>query len=161
MSEAGGGTTRGAFRHNYSWKGFWTHTVALDLTTDDGALTLGNATGWAPNLDTLALAPLVLDVTNSGSSAGVALDVQVQPRCLAGKAYLAVRATNQEQSAVDITVVTAYGTREFAAVAPERSGYQSFATRAARLDAGTVTVAGATDGRDGQYDVAYDALDCD
>ncbi|MFF8345716.1 hypothetical protein ACF049_05135 [Cellulosimicrobium funkei] len=160
VSEAGGGTTRGAFRHNYSWKGFWTHTVALDLTTDDGALTLGNATGWAPNLDTLALAPLVLDVSNGASSPGVAVEVQVQPRCLAGTAYLAVRATNEEPSAVDLAVVTAYGSRDFAAVAPERSGYQSFAVRSARLEAGTVTVTASTDGRDGRYDVAYDALDC-
>jgi hypothetical protein len=66
VTEEGGDTTRGAYRHNYSWQGFWTHTVPLDLATDDGALTLGNETGWAPNLDRLALAPLVLDVSNAG-----------------------------------------------------------------------------------------------
>lgn len=64
ITEDGGGTTRGAFRHNYSWRGFWTHTVSIDLTTGGGDLRLGNATGWAPNLDWLALAPLVLDVSN-------------------------------------------------------------------------------------------------
>lgn len=64
ISEEGGATTRGAYRHNYSWQGFWEHTVPLDLTTDDGALRLGNATGWAPNLDRVALAPLVLEVEN-------------------------------------------------------------------------------------------------
>ena len=66
ITEDGGGTTRGAFRHNYSWRGFWTHTVSIDLTTDGGDLRLGNATGWAPNLDWLALAPLVLGVSNDG-----------------------------------------------------------------------------------------------
>lgn len=65
ITEDGGATTRGAYRHNYSWQGVWTHTVPLDLTTDDGALTLGNETAWAPNLDKIALAPLVLDVTNA------------------------------------------------------------------------------------------------
>ncbi|WP_344007962.1 hypothetical protein [Isoptericola halotolerans] len=70
IGEEGGGTTRGAYRHNYSWQGFWTHTVPLDLVTDDGALTLGNATGWAPNLDQLTLAPLVLSVTNDGADGG-------------------------------------------------------------------------------------------
>src|SRR5690606_38580802 len=43
IAEAGGATTRGAYRHNYSWKGFWSHTVPLDLTTASGDLTLGNA----------------------------------------------------------------------------------------------------------------------
>lgn len=60
ISEAGGETTRGAFRHNYSWKGFWTHTVPLDLATSGGALTLGNASGAAPNIDWIAFAPLVV-----------------------------------------------------------------------------------------------------
>ena len=60
ISEAGGETARGAFRHNYSWKGFWTHTVPLDLATSGGALTLGNASGAAPNIDWIAFAPLVV-----------------------------------------------------------------------------------------------------
>ncbi|WP_205710904.1 hypothetical protein [Isoptericola sp. BMS4] len=76
ITEEGGTTTRGAYRHNYSWQGFWTHTVPLDLTTDDGALTLGNASGWAPNLDRLALAPLVLDVANE--SAGSPPEVSIK-----------------------------------------------------------------------------------
>lgn len=65
VTEDGGATTRGAYRHNYSWQGFWAHTVPLDLATDTGALTLGNTEGPAPDLDHLTLAPLVLDVTNT------------------------------------------------------------------------------------------------
>ncbi|WP_135849238.1 bacterial Ig-like domain-containing protein [Serinibacter arcticus] len=65
ITEVGGDEgTRGAFRHNYSWKGFWSHTVGVDLTTVDGGLTLSNATGSAPNIDWLELAPLVVDVSN-------------------------------------------------------------------------------------------------
>jgi len=69
ITEQGGdGSTRGAFRHNYSWKGFWSHTVGIDLTTADGGLTLSNATASAPNIDWLELAPLVVDVTNDGAA---------------------------------------------------------------------------------------------
>ncbi|WP_279365608.1 hypothetical protein [Microbacterium testaceum] len=65
ISEDGGATTRGAFRNNYSWNGFWTHTVPIDLTTAGGALRLGNTTGNAPNIDWLVLSPLVTKTTNA------------------------------------------------------------------------------------------------
>ncbi|MGO4533359.1 CBM35 domain-containing protein [Leifsonia sp. 2MCAF36] len=59
VTEAGGATTRAAFRHNYSWNSFWDKTVPLSLTTSGGALTLGNATAYGPNLDTVTLAKFV------------------------------------------------------------------------------------------------------
>ncbi|MGW4111437.1 hypothetical protein ACWEFJ_11205 [Actinosynnema sp. NPDC004786] len=58
--EAGGGTTRAPYRHNYTWDGFWPETSPLDLVTDDGDLTFGNAGGHGPNVDWVRLAPLVL-----------------------------------------------------------------------------------------------------
>ncbi|PSL51971.1 carbohydrate binding protein with CBM6 domain [Saccharothrix carnea] len=58
-AEAGGGTTRAPYRHNYTWDGFWAETSPLDLTTTGGAVTFGNATGWGPNVDWVQLAPLV------------------------------------------------------------------------------------------------------
>jgi chitodextrinase len=69
ITEAGGTTTRGAFRHNYSWNGFWTQTVPVQLTTGTGSLALGNTTGWAPNIDWLRLAPFVLSVGTQGQAA--------------------------------------------------------------------------------------------
>ncbi|MEN0084085.1 MAG: CBM35 domain-containing protein [Leifsonia sp.] len=59
VTEAGGGTTRGTFRNNYSWTSFWDTSIPLDLTTASGALTLGNATAWAPDIDVVTLAKLV------------------------------------------------------------------------------------------------------
>jgi sugar phosphate isomerase/epimerase len=92
------------------------------------------------------------------------LDVEVQARCLAGQAYLAVRAANGEDSPVDVTLATAYGTREFADVAPGKNAYQSFAVRSASVESGSVTVSGAAtvDGEDvtSTFDVEHDALDC-
>ncbi|CPU67970.1 Uncharacterised protein [Mycobacteroides abscessus] len=70
----------------------------------------------------------------------MALDVVVTPRCLAGKAYLAVAATNASDVVADVTLTTAFGSRTVAGVAPGAAAYQSFATRATTLDAGAVTV---------------------
>lgn len=62
ITETDGGTTRGAFRHNYSWNGFWTHTVPLDLTSGSGDIVFSNEDGSAPNIDWVAFAPLVTNV---------------------------------------------------------------------------------------------------
>ncbi|HWD79671.1 MAG TPA: hypothetical protein VG497_12340, partial [Kribbella sp.] len=59
VTEAGGATVRGAFRHNYSWNSFWDKTIPLTLVTRSGALTFGNVTGPAPHLDTVTLAKFV------------------------------------------------------------------------------------------------------
>ncbi|MBD8079466.1 beta-L-arabinofuranosidase domain-containing protein [Cellulosimicrobium arenosum] len=98
----------------------------------------------------------------------VVLDVEVSPRCMAGKAYVAVRATNAVDVPADVTVTTPYGSRSFTDVAPGKAAYQSFAVRASTLAAGEVTVTGAAvlDGTDGpaevttSYDVAFDARTC-
>ncbi|MFD4994494.1 alpha-L-arabinofuranosidase C-terminal domain-containing protein [Cellulosimicrobium cellulans] len=92
------------------------------------------------------------------------LAVEVSPRCLAGKAYVAVRATNGEDVPVSVTLATPFGQKAFADVAPGKNAYQSFAARATSAPAGTATVTG-TATVDGEQvtstvDVAYDALDC-
>jgi hypothetical protein len=92
------------------------------------------------------------------------LDVTAQARCLAGKTYVAVRATNGEDVAVDVTLATPFGTKAFADVAPGKNAYQSFATRAVSVPAGSATVTGTAvvDGEEviSTVDVAYDALGC-
>ena len=59
IAESGGSTTRGAFRYNYSWNSFWDKSIPLTLSTASGSLVMGNATAWAPNIDTVTLAKLV------------------------------------------------------------------------------------------------------
>ncbi|MGN6238757.1 MAG: alpha-L-arabinofuranosidase C-terminal domain-containing protein [Cellulosimicrobium cellulans] len=92
------------------------------------------------------------------------LAVEVSPRCLAGKAYVAVRATNGEDVPVSVTLTTPFGQKTFADVAPGKNAYQSFAARATSAPAGTTSVTG-TATVDGEQvtatvTVAYDALDC-
>ncbi len=60
VSEAGGQTVRAGVRHNYSWNSFWDRTVPLTLSTRAGALSIGNASGPAPQLDTVTLAKFVV-----------------------------------------------------------------------------------------------------
>ncbi len=63
-----------------------------------------------------------------------------QTRCVGGRAYVAVQATNGHTAPVDITLETAYGTRTVTAVAPGTNAYQSFTTRATSIPAGTATI---------------------
>ncbi|MEH1123135.1 family 43 glycosylhydrolase [Micromonospora sp. CPCC 206061] len=72
--------------------------------------------------------------------ARVPVTVTVQPRCLAGKAYVAVQGHNDHDGPVRIDIETGHGERSFPAVAPGANAYQSFATRAASVAAGSVTV---------------------
>src|SRR5690606_18945699 len=66
--------------------------------------------------------------------------IVAESRCLAGTAYVAVRATNGEDEAVALRLVTPFGQRAFGQVAPDANAYQSFNARSSSLDAGTVSV---------------------
>jgi len=90
-------------------------------------------------------------------SSAAPVTVTVEPRCLAGKVYVAVRATNDGPAPLDVTLRTPYGAKAFADVAPGASAYQSFATRAASVPAGTVQVE--VDGH-APVDVAFDGRTC-
>ncbi|MFB7887775.1 fibronectin type III domain-containing protein [Cellulosimicrobium cellulans] len=93
---------------------------------------------------------------------GPALDVETSARCLAGTAYVAVRATNTGDVPADVTLATPFGTRTFAAVAPGKAAYQSFSTRSVAAEAGSVTVTGALSdgGATATQDAAYAAVAC-
>ncbi|MFG1702643.1 CBM35 domain-containing protein [Nonomuraea sp. M3C6] len=64
ITETGGTTTRGVFRHNYAWDNFWPQATPLTLTTQKGAIVLGNPKAYGPNTDRLELARLVLETDN-------------------------------------------------------------------------------------------------
>ncbi|SME93136.1 Beta-xylosidase [Cellulosimicrobium cellulans J34] len=105
-----------------------------------------------------------VDPVDASPSPTVDLEVEAAPRCLAGKVYVAVRATNAGDVPADVTLATPYGTRTVTGVAPGASAYQSFATRADSVPAGTATVTG-TAVLDGApvtttYDVAFAAHAC-
>ncbi|WP_454041036.1 S8 family serine peptidase [Cellulosimicrobium sp. Marseille-Q8652] len=103
-----------------------------------------------------------VDVTTS--DAAVDVTVTAEARCLAGKAYVAVRVLNESGARADIAVTTPYGDRTFNNVKEGKNAYQSFPVRDTSVEAGSVTV-DATAEIDGaevttSYDAAFEALSC-
>ncbi|WP_371786260.1 family 43 glycosylhydrolase [Streptosporangium subroseum] len=92
--------------------------------------------------------------------AEIPVTITVTPRCLAGKAYLAVQARNDHDAAASITLQSAYGERSVPNVAPGANAYQSFATRTASIAAGTVTVRAADEETTSVHTAEYPALTC-
>ncbi|MFE6236649.1 adenylyl cyclase [Cellulosimicrobium sp. NPDC057862] len=117
-----------------------------------------NDTG-APAVGSFASPQVVAYPTDLPAEADVT--VEATTRCLAGKAYVAVRATNGGEAPLAVTLSTPFGSRTVASVAPGANAYQSFATRASSVAAGEAT-ARVTGGDQGTYDVtaAYDPVAC-
>ena len=82
---------------------------------------------------------------------GPAIDLaaEAELRTMGGKQYVAVRVLNEDDTPVDITLATSYGSKEYADVAPGKNAYQAFATRLVEAPAGEVTVTATTE-RDGE-----------
>ncbi|MBN0041610.1 S8 family serine peptidase [Cellulosimicrobium cellulans] len=102
-----------------------------------------------------------VDVT---TSAVVDATVTAQARCLGGKAHVAVRVLNESGATADVVVTTPYGEKTFPNVKDGKNAYQSFSSRSASFDAGSVT-ATLTAEIDGEevtttYDADYEALSC-
>lgn len=92
--------------------------------------------------------------------AELAVSATSEVRCVAGKAYLSVRATNNDTVPMEVTLSTEFGERTFASVQPGGSAFHSFTTRKTALAAGTVDVAAAGDGRTGAATAGYAAKSC-
>ncbi len=94
----------------------------------------------------------------------VPLTVTASSRCVGSSAYVAVRAVNDGDVPVTVTLTTPYGSTTVADVAPGKQAYQSFNARAGQIGAGKVTVTGtATIGGKRvttSYDAAYTAISC-
>lgn len=139
-----------------------TRTITDQVFPDPASLGLALvAQGGAAELRSLTVTPLRASMfANPGST--VELDVDVDARCLAGKAYVAVRATNREDEPVVVRLQSAYGSRT-TTVAPGASAYQSFASRSTSIPSGEAKILGtfaSADGASGEYAVAYDPIDC-
>lgn len=60
VNEAGGGAGHGYFRYTYTWDSFLERTIPVTLSTAGGALIFGNPTAYAPDIDKLTIAPVVV-----------------------------------------------------------------------------------------------------
>lgn len=90
--------------------------------------------------------------------------LEVSPRCLAGKAVVAVRATNGEARPIDVRITTTYGDQKFTSVAAGKASLSAQTTRLTSIPAGTATVAAYfwADGKGYHevYTLPYAALTC-
>ncbi|MEV0566973.1 family 43 glycosylhydrolase [Dactylosporangium sp. NPDC050588] len=117
------------------------NTVSFTPVTTSRLRATINANGNGTTFSAVAVTEWRVFADDPGTHpVSVPVTVTVQPRCIAGTAYLAVQARNDHDAAVSIAVESAYGNRTFPAVAPGANAYQSFAVRAASVPAGTVTV---------------------
>jgi hypothetical protein len=108
---------------------------------------------------------VTLTVTVTGDPLPPALDVTATTtdRCVVGKATQVVTVTNNEQVPVEVTVTSPYGTKTVT-IAAGKSKSVSFSTRAASIEAGTITLS-ATATIDGttvtaDQDITYEAAAC-
>ncbi|PZG00459.1 hypothetical protein C1I99_09545 [Micromonospora deserti] len=101
-----------------------------------------------------------------GGTAEPAWDVEVQARtqCMGGNVYVSVNARNADEVPLTIELITPYGSRTVADVAPGKSAYQAFNSRAKSVQAATATVkaTGTVDGKQvtAQFEAPYSALSC-
>lgn len=102
----------------------------------------------------------VTTFTTASAQDGLVVSTTARSQCLAGKAYVAVRALNADTVPVDVTLSTPYGERTVTGVQPGASAYQSFAVRSTQVAAGSAHVAATGDGRTFAGDVGFDALSC-
>ncbi|MDQ7904051.1 discoidin domain-containing protein [Phytohabitans sp. ZYX-F-186] len=90
--------------------------------------------------------------------------VQARSQCTGSNAYVAVTARNDEDVPLTIELVTPYGSRTVANVAPGKSAYQAFNTRLKTVPAGTATVkvTGTVNGQPvtAQIPAQYPAITC-
>ena len=111
-----------------------------------------------------AMVQIYATLARSASETRLPVSSEVAPRCLAGDAYVAVRATNDGAVPVDVTISTPFGEKTFADVAAGKSAYQSFPARSRAVEAGEVAIT-ATAVRNGEvatsaFAVAYEEIAC-
>ncbi|GAA2054867.1 OmpL47-type beta-barrel domain-containing protein [Polymorphospora rubra] len=144
-----------AWRDVTGASGYGTSTTAFNTVTFDPVTTPRvratlRANGNGTTHSAVAVTEWRVLADDPGVQAEVPVTVTVTPRCIAGRAYVAVQARNDHDTPVDIALATPYGSRSFADVAPGANAYQSFTVRAATAPAGSATVraTGVVGGRD-------------
>ncbi|TMR93997.1 hypothetical protein EJK15_36440 [Nonomuraea basaltis] len=107
---------------------------------------------------------LTLTVGDGGSAPTWDVEVQARTQCTGTNVYVSVNARNDDDVPLAIELVTPYGSRTVSDVAPGKSAYQAFNTRAKTVPAGTATVkaTGTVDGQPvtAQFEAPFSALSC-
>ncbi|MBD8080338.1 immunoglobulin-like domain-containing protein [Cellulosimicrobium arenosum] len=140
--------------------GEWSETVYLDEGVASATLPTDLGAGETVRAEFLGFDILEASEDTAVTAGEVSVDVQVQPRCLAGRAYLAVRALNTDEAPAAVELTTPYGSRQFDEVAVGKSAYQAFSSRQDTLEAGTVSVTSTIGDRSSTVEAAHEAVSC-
>ncbi len=134
-----------------------THAVRLRITgtTEDVTVGIAEFSVFGENYSLVAEKGMIPTDRDE-----VSVEVEVQPRCVAGRAHLAVRALNTDEAPASIELVTGYGSRRFDEVAVGKHAFHTFTTRQSALEAGTVSVIASIADRSSTAEAAYEAVDC-
>jgi hypothetical protein len=133
--------------------------AALEAALADGQAVLDDLAATQDEVDAAVLA---LGDALDGLLPALNLNVTVTPRCVAGKVYLYASVKNNDAAPANVTLVTAYGSKDIAGVTSGRSGSASFTGLTAAVDAGQaqVKVAEVTGPADFVSSVSYPAFSC-
>lgn len=116
--------------------GVWTEVTA-DLEgatgTHDVYFTYAGPSGDLFEVDTLAF-------TENEPAPSLDVAAEAGTRCVAGKAVVTVKATNNEDVPVSVAFETSFGAKSFASVAPGKNAVHAFTTRQASVPAAVASV---------------------
>lgn len=145
------------------WHETTVHDAAVEANGVATTVSFDAVTATAVRLDFatpgsyLKISELAVDGTLAQApDAAPAVTATATVRCVAGKAQTVVTATNTGADAADAVITTPWGTRTIVDIGAERSRSVAFATRAASVAAGTLSVASA----DRSSVIGYPAVDC-
>ncbi|WP_240658577.1 galactose-binding domain-containing protein [Microbacterium sp. CPCC 204701] len=115
-----------------------------------------------PYVGTAGATSTTLTLTvGDGVPPGPQITATAEPRCVAGKIQLIVKATNEDDEALTLGVTSSFGTKQIVDLAAGKSASHAFAVRAGTVAAGTVSVtATAAGGSTTTVEADYPAKSC-
>jgi predicted alpha-1,2-mannosidase len=170
LATARGGRAEGpdGYRASVSW-GDGSDVAAGAVSADGDAVRISGEHSWAePGEYTVHIAVddgwqgelVSLQVTVEAAVPELDVVVTAYARCIGGKAHLAVRALNAEDTPLAIELSTPYGEHTFPRVVPGRTAHRSFNTRLPAVDDGTVTISASAADGEVTIEVPYSGVTC-
>ncbi|WP_051389383.1 glycoside hydrolase [Arthrobacter sp. 35W] len=148
--------------HDYSGD-YQTGTYQNVTVGADGKLSFALSPTRGPDVQ-LSWLMIANPVPTVPAAPALNVSVAATAKCVSGKVMVTVQATNNATVPVQIGFTSTYGTKSFADVKPGKNAVNAFATRAATIPAGVVTVqaAGTVNGQPATVskDAAYPATSC-
>ncbi|GAA4562953.1 galactose-binding domain-containing protein [Planotetraspora kaengkrachanensis] len=135
-----------------------------DIVNSDGTYTIIGDLVLPPYVSEAGTIRTTLTLTVGEGGPVWATDAQARSQCTGTNAYVTVNVRNDDDVPLTIELITPYGSRTVANVAPGKFAYQAFNSRAKSIPAGTATVkvTGTVDGVPVTVpaQVPYGALNC-